>query len=177
MRLSQYRPAFVNEVPQFAVVRVQALAMTTPATADDSVRIGARDVKQKYAILSSVAPPPAQINNQQTTEEQALIQNFSVGPATALFDNFQIVPNPYSQYVFPTMYAVAEQQCINNWDTAIIFSFVGAGAHYMRTLSLRTMESRRMQLGDNIVFLYCSTIRFTPDTPFATFDKVSMCGT
>ena len=95
--------------------------MTTPATADDSVRIGARDFKQKYAILSSVAPPPAQINNQQTTEEQALIQNFSVGPATALFDNFQIVPNPYSQYVFPTMYAVAEQQCINNWDTAIIF--------------------------------------------------------
>ena len=166
-------PAFVNAAPQFAVLHVQALAMTTPAAADDSVRIGARDVKQKYAVLSSVASPPAQINNQQTNEEQALFQRISVGPARALFDNFQIVTNPYSEYVLPTMYAVAEQQCINNWDTAVNFSFVGAGAHYMRTLSLRTMQSRRMQVGDNIVFLYCSTIRFTPDTPFATFHKVT----
>ena len=165
--------AFVNEAPQFAAVKVQALAMTTPAEANDSVRIGARDVKQKYVILSCVAPPPAQFNNQQTTQDQALFDNFSVGPATALFDNFQIIPNPYSQYVLPTMYAVAEQQSIINWDTMINFSFVGAGAHYMRTLTLRTMESRRMQVGDNIVFLYCSTIRFSPETPFATFDKVT----
>ena len=165
--------AFVNEAPQFAAVKVQALAMTTPAEANDSVRIGARDVKQKYVILSCVAPSPAQFNNQQTTEDQALFDNISVGPETALFDNFQIIPNPYSQYVLPTMYAVAEQQSIINWDTMINFSFVGAGAHYMRTLTLRTMESRRMQVGDNIVFLYCSTIRFSPETPFATFDKVT----
>jgi hypothetical protein len=154
-------------------MKVQALAMTTPAEANDSVRIGARDVKQKYVILSCVAPSPAQFNNQQTTEDQALFDNISVGPETALFDNFQIIPNPYSQYVLPTMYAVAEQQSIINWDTMINFSFVGAGAHYMRTLTLRTMESRRMQVGDNIVFLYCSTIRFSPETPFATFDKVT----
>jgi hypothetical protein len=32
----------------------------------------------------------------------------------------------------------------------------------------------RMQVGDNIVFLYCpATIHFTPDTPFATLDKVT----
>jgi hypothetical protein len=64
----------------------------------------------------------------------------------------RLVPNPYSQYVLPTMYAVAEQQRINNWDSAINFSFVGAGAHYMRTLSLRTLYSRRIQVGDIIVF-------------------------
>jgi hypothetical protein len=165
--------AFVKEAPQFTEVYVQSIALTTPAAADDSVRIGARKVQEQYALLRSVASSPAQNNNQQMIEEQALFQSFSVGPATALYDSFQIVPNPYSQYVLPTMYALAEMQRINNWDTAINFSFVGAGAHYMSTLSLSTIQSRRMEVGDNIVFLYCSTRIFTPDTPFATLDKVT----
>jgi hypothetical protein len=55
-------------------------------------------VSSSNSILSCVAPPPAQFNNQQATQDQALFDNFSVGPATALFDNFQIIPNPYSQY-------------------------------------------------------------------------------
>jgi hypothetical protein len=83
--------AFVNAAPQLVVVHVQALNMTTPAAADDS---GARDVKHQYDRLNLVRPPPALLNNQQTSEQQALFQSFSVGPATALFDNFQIVPVP-----------------------------------------------------------------------------------
>ena len=109
--------AFVNAAPQFAVVHVQALAMTTPAAADDSVRIGARHVKHQYDRLNLVGPPPALFNNQQTSQHQALFQSFSVNPATALFDNFQIVPNHL---------AIPEQQFINYWNTVINFSFLGA---------------------------------------------------
>jgi hypothetical protein len=106
--------AFVKEAPQFTEMYVQAVAITTPAAADDCVRIGARKVKEQYALLRSVAPPPSQINNHQMFKEQALFESFSVGPASALYDNFQIVPNPYSQYVLPTMYALEEMQRINN---------------------------------------------------------------
>jgi hypothetical protein len=43
----------------------------------------------------------------------------------------------------------------------------------MQTLSLHTVLSRPMQVNDNIVFLYCPMIPFTPDTPFDTIDKVT----
>jgi hypothetical protein len=102
-----------------------------------------------------------------------MFQSFFTVPAAAMFDSFQIVHNPYSQYVVPTMYSVSDQQRIRNWDTAINYSFVGNGARYMQTLSLHTVLSRPMQVNDNIVFLYCPTIPFTPDTPFDTIDKVT----
>ena len=176
---------FANDSPQFAVVHVQAIALTLPAALTDSVRIGAKDVKTQYDVLLS----PAIVNNQQaassssalvnshqassSTQQQAMFQSFSTVPAAAMFDNFQIVRNPYSQYVVPTMYSLSDQQRIRNWDTASNYSFVGNGASYMQTLSLHTVFSRPMQVNDNIVFLYCPTISFTPDTPFDTIDKVT----
>ena len=51
---------FVNETPQFAIVHVQAIALTVPAALTDSVRIGANDVKTQYDVLHS----PAIVNNQ-----------------------------------------------------------------------------------------------------------------
>jgi len=176
---------FVNETPQFAVVHVQAIALTVPAALTDSVRIGAKDVKTQYDVLRStaivtnqqtVSSSSALVNTAQTsssTQQQAMFQSFSTVPAAAMSDSFQIVHNPYSQYVVPTMYSVSAQQRIRNWDTAINYSFVGNGARYMQTLSLHTVLSKPMQVNDNIVFLYCPTIPFTPDTPFDTIDKVT----
>ena len=126
---------------------------------------------QQTASSSSALVNTAQTSS--STQQQAMFQSFSTVPAAALFDSFQIVHNPYSQYVVPTMYSVSDQQRIRNWDTAINYSFIGNGARYMQTLSLHTVLSRPMQVNDNIVFLFCPTIQFTPDTPFDTIDKVT----
>lgn len=88
----------------------------------------------------------------------------------ALFPSFDAVPNPYSHYVEPTMYSVQEQQRIIKWNIGI-FQF-GIGTQYVHTLSLHNTDSRPIELEDNMVFLYCPTISFTPDTPILTLTRL-----
>lgn len=97
--------SFTNMAPQFTVVHVQGVAVTIPADANDSVRIGAMQAKQRYDRQYSVNPSQALTANPlsaSSSAEQALFPCFSTAPVPALFDDFHIVPNQrFIQLVIP----------------------------------------------------------------------------
>ena len=90
-----------------------------------------------------------------------------------MFGDFVVLRDPYSHYIAPNVYSVAVQQCFTNWNTLHQYKFVGNGARYMDTLSLYSTRERQIQLSDNFVFLYCPTVPFRSDDPFATIDKIT----
>ena len=91
---------------------------------------------------------------------------------TALFGEITVRRDIWAGYSRTSPYSVYQQQHIENWDVDGLI-FEGSGAEYIQRLQLRNTNDRPIQLHDNLVFLYCPDIQFTPQAPFDTLFLVT----
>jgi hypothetical protein len=90
-----------------------------------------------------------------------------------MFGTINVHYDAWSEYIEPTVYALRDQQRIDNWTDVRGLTFSGYGLHYMRCLRLYHTSELPIVIGDNLVFLYCPRCAFTPEQPCHTLFSVT----
>ena len=123
------------------------------------------------------APPSATrpintVPSVTTTGAALYTFNNPVRLPSALFGEITVRRDIWAAYSRTNPYSV-HQQHIENWDDANGLVFEGSGADYIQRLQLRNTSDRPIHLHDNLVFMYCPDIQFTPQAPFDTLFLVT----
>ena len=121
-------------------------------------------VKLCYTCQNAPVLPSVPITSREDTGALAVI------PSTQASFRF---PQPWSEYVEPTVYALRDQQHIFNWTDVRGLTFSGDGLQYMQCLRLYHTSERPIVIDDNLVFLYCPRCAFTPEQPCRTLFSVT----
>jgi len=115
------------------------------------------------------ASVPGSLPNSSNNRPSTAWFNFSPPQQTgARFGAINVQYDEWNKYIDPIVYSLHEQQRIQNWDNVRNLKFSGEGFSYMQCIKLFHTSDRSIVIGDNIVFLYCPHVVFTPEHPHRT---------
>ena len=125
------------------------------------------------AVASTVTARPTSTVSMPATGAALYTFSNPVRLPTAFFGNITVRRDIWAGYSRTNPYSVHQQQHIENWDDVNNLIFEGPGADYIQRLQLRNTNDRPIQLQDNLVFLHCPDVQFTPQAPFDTLFLVT----